>query len=409
VTELAYGVQSPHLPFPPDRRKGTALCFSGGGYRASLFHLGAVRRLDELGALTKVDTFTSVSGGSIFAAHLAAHAARKPEAWSKRGERLDGFEEHVAAPMRELAQHNIRTRTVLSRLLPRNWAKQNTQIDALTDRLTEGVGTARLSDLPERPRFLFCASEMQFRSQWTADAQTVGAEACGHAVSGDWTIARAAAASSCLPGVFAPMRITDAVDGGAYAGADRAALLAKLDLADGGMYDNLGVEPVWQDHETVLVSDAGPSLAPDPGFGSIWSSLRFAIILLEQATDVRKRWLISNFIAGQLRGTYWGIASSPTAYPRRPGVPVYSDELVERTIAPIRIDLDVFSEGERAVLENHGYLMADIATRSHAPELADGGPPPRVPFPEWMDEGTVAAELRESGKTKLFARGWFDR
>jgi NTE family protein len=409
MSETSYGVQSPHLPFPPEQRQGTALCFSGGGYRASLFHLGACRRLDELGALTRIDTFTSVSGGSIFAAHLAAHAARHPEAWARRGERLEGFEEEVAGPMRELAQHNIRTRTVLSALLPKNWGRRNVQIDALTARLEDGpVGRARLAELPERPRFVLCASEMQFRSQWLADAGQVGAEACGHAPSGDWTIARAAAASSCLPGVFAPMRIADAVEGGAYKGADRAALLSRLDLADGGMYDNLGVEPVWQDHAMVLVSDAGPSLRPDPGFGKIWSSLRFAIILLEQATDVRKRWLISNLVTGQLRGAYWGIASAPTAYPYAPDVPVYSDALIEETIAPIRIDLDVFSAGERAVLENHGYLMAEIAVRSHAPELAPNGPPPRVPFQEWMDEGKVATALRESGKTKLFSRGWFN-
>jgi NTE family protein len=410
VSELSYGVQSPHLPLPPERRKGTALCFSGGGYRASLFHLGVVRRLDELGALTRIDTFTSVSGGSIFAAHLAAHAARNPHAWARRGERLEGFEEQVAAPMRELAQHNIRTLTVLARLLPRNWSKQNAQIEALTDRLAEGpVGAARLSDLPERPRFVFCASEMQFRSQWTADARSVGAEACGHGASGDWTIARAAAASSCLPGVFTPMRIHDVLDGGSYDGRDRAALLAKLDLADGGMYDNLGVEPVWQDHETVLVSDAGPSLAPDPGFGSIWSQLRFAIILLEQATDLRKRWLISSFISGLLYGAYWGIGSTPSRYPAAHEVPTYGDGLVRESIAPIRIDLDVFSEGERAVLENHGYLMAELAIRSHAPELAADAQPPSPPFPEWMDEERAAHALRESGKTKLFARGWFNR
>jgi NTE family protein len=410
MSETSYGVQSPHLPLPPEQRKGVALCLSGGGYRAALFHLGAARRLDELGALTRIDTFTSVSGGSIFAAHLAAHAARDPEAWARPGEPLAGFEEHVAAPLRELAQHNIRTRTVLARLLPHNWSRQNAQIDALTDRLEEGpLGRARLADLPERPRFVFCASEMRFRSQWTSDGRTIGAEPSGRAAPGDWTIARAAAASSCLPGVFAPMRIRDVLDGGSYKRSDRAALLAGLELADGGMFDNLGVEPVWQDHASVLVSDAAPSLRPDPGFGSVWSALRFAIILLEQATDVRKRWLISNFVTGQLRGAYWGIASSPTAFPYAPDVPVYSDELVHESIAPIRIDLDVFSAAERAVLENHGYLMAELAVRSHAPELAPDGPPPRVPFQEWMDEGKVATALRESGKTKLFARGWLDR
>src|SRR5438309_7042658 len=56
---------------PRRERHGVALCLSGGGYRAALFHLGAVRRLNELGVLGRIDTITSVSGGSILAAHLA--------------------------------------------------------------------------------------------------------------------------------------------------------------------------------------------------------------------------------------------------------------------------------------------------------------------------------------------------
>src|SRR6185503_1159744 len=53
------------------KRHGFGLCLSGGGYRATLYHLGAARRLHELGALNRVDTISSVSGGSIFAAMLA--------------------------------------------------------------------------------------------------------------------------------------------------------------------------------------------------------------------------------------------------------------------------------------------------------------------------------------------------
>jgi hypothetical protein len=52
-------------------RSGLALCLSGGGFRAALFHLGAVRRLNELGSLATLDSVSSVSGGSILAAHLA--------------------------------------------------------------------------------------------------------------------------------------------------------------------------------------------------------------------------------------------------------------------------------------------------------------------------------------------------
>ena len=42
------------------RREGTALCLSGGGFRAALFHLGALRRLSELGVLSQVDTISAV-------------------------------------------------------------------------------------------------------------------------------------------------------------------------------------------------------------------------------------------------------------------------------------------------------------------------------------------------------------
>ena len=43
--------------------EGLALCLSGGGYRAMLFHLGTLWRLNELGYLPKLDRISSVSGG----------------------------------------------------------------------------------------------------------------------------------------------------------------------------------------------------------------------------------------------------------------------------------------------------------------------------------------------------------
>src|ERR1700741_833489 len=46
------------------------LALSGGGFRASLYHLGLVRFLRDAGLLSQVSHITSVSGGSIIAAHL---------------------------------------------------------------------------------------------------------------------------------------------------------------------------------------------------------------------------------------------------------------------------------------------------------------------------------------------------
>ena len=63
---------SDFVPEESSRRSGIALCLSGGGFRAALFHLGALRRLNELGILARLKTITSVSGVSIMAALLAS-------------------------------------------------------------------------------------------------------------------------------------------------------------------------------------------------------------------------------------------------------------------------------------------------------------------------------------------------
>jgi NTE family protein len=52
-------------------RSGIGICLSGGGFRAALFHLGALRRLHELGILQKARWISSVSGGRMFPIHFA--------------------------------------------------------------------------------------------------------------------------------------------------------------------------------------------------------------------------------------------------------------------------------------------------------------------------------------------------
>src|SRR5437762_12227289 len=72
----------PVRPIPTDDgappRPGSAPCLSGGGYRAMLFHVGALWRLTELAYLPKLARISSVSGGPITAGALGLH-------WSKLG------------------------------------------------------------------------------------------------------------------------------------------------------------------------------------------------------------------------------------------------------------------------------------------------------------------------------------
>jgi NTE family protein len=392
---------------PREQRQGNAFCMSGGGYRAALFHLGALRRLNELGVLSQIDTFTSVSGGSIMAAQLATFLAR---AEIEPGKPVAGFDAGVAEPLRAFAATDVRTGAALARLHPRNWLTPGAQSEALAASYALGPAPGKISDLPGKPRFVFLASDMRFRDQWVFDTglRRVGSAKAGYGPLGDWTLATAVAASSCVPGAFDVVRAEQdpaALTGGSYAEDDRDELVRRIDLSDGGMYDNLGLEPVWQDHAVVLVSDAAPSFKPKPDVGWLWSALRQGVILLEQATEVRKRWLISGFLRGDLAGAYWGIASRPASYELDPAPQAYSARLIRDLIAPIRIDLDEFSPGEIGVLENHGYLMTEIALRKHPAGLvAEPRPEPDVPHEAWLDEERAERALSDSHKTRMFFR-----
>jgi NTE family protein len=128
-----------HLPESRERRTGLALCLSGGGFRALLFHLGALRRLNELGILSSLDSITSVSGGSIIAARLATRL----RLWPDPGALVGDWEHKVAGPFRGLVATNTRTRPVLRRLFPWNcWARTGTEVETLAERYREDLTDA---------------------------------------------------------------------------------------------------------------------------------------------------------------------------------------------------------------------------------------------------------------------------
>jgi NTE family protein len=411
-TTTAHGLTT-YLPLPKEQRRGIALCLSGGGYRAALFHLGALSRLNELGILAQVDTITSVSGGSVFAAMLGNYLTQHGDGnWPPDNGVLDGWEAGVATPLRDLAQRNIRTPAVLSRYHPRNLIGGRFSTEVLSDRYARFVSGLAWNSLPERPRFVMCATDMEFGSQWVFDSgkRHAGSRAAGFAapVPEEWTVARAVAASSALPGAFVPIRLTGdphAYANGNYRGEDRAARISRILLTDGGMYDNLGLEPVWRDHRIVLVSDGGPTFASWQSDTLLWRGMQHAVILLDQATDVRKRWLISNFLKKELGGTYWGTGSLPRNYEYDGDHRVYPEQLIKNGIDRIRIDFDAFSEGEIGVLENHGYLMTEIAVRRHTPELVRTNAPVDPPHEEWLDEKRANQAVRRSDRVSFLGRG----
>jgi hypothetical protein len=82
-------------------QRSDILCLSGGGYRAALFHLGALTRLNELGLLAQAGTVGGVAGGSILAALLATKVP-----WPLQGVFTE-WSEAVAEPLRAIAHGNL--------------------------------------------------------------------------------------------------------------------------------------------------------------------------------------------------------------------------------------------------------------------------------------------------------------
>ncbi|MBA2695387.1 MAG: patatin-like phospholipase family protein, partial [Actinobacteria bacterium] len=142
--------------------------------------------------------------------------------------------------------------------------------------------------------------------------------------------------------------------------------------ADGGVYDNLGLEPVWTDHGTVLVSGGGAVFRGQPAgsvLGRLW---RLLSIAAGGGHTTRLWWLRSAFSAGLLHGATWSL-EAPTSVSGVPGhgLPAgvggaYPDDVVG-AISRVRTDLDAFTTEEQHVLERHGYVVADASLRAHSP------------------------------------------
>ena len=369
-----------YVPDPDRARYECALCLSGGGFRAALFHLGAVRRLYELRLLQQADAISAVSGGTVIAAFLAARCA----IWRDRQLSAEAWEHDIAQPFRAFVSRNLNTIPVLRGWLPWNW-NRNTGVEALAKACEErGLTAQTMATLPAEPQFMFDACDLVAGKTWIFRRTDRPKELA------DLKVATAVSVSSCFPGFFRP-----------YARSTPQ----KIALMDGGIVDNRALEPVWNSARRLLISDGGDVLQPKWGQSILWSLIRSAAVLWNQSQAVQKRWIISGFDTEQLHGTYWGISSSPMHYEQRPGrdaFPGYSPELARDVIARIRTDYDAFSDAEAAVLENHGYFMVDAAIRAHLQDVER--PPLRAPHPAWMNETKIRTALVDSGRKKFLGR-----
>ncbi|MGE5801152.1 MAG: patatin-like phospholipase family protein [Gemmatimonadota bacterium] len=389
------------------------LALSGGGFRATLYHLGLVRFLRDARILPNVTHVTSVSGGSILAAHLVLN-------W----DRYNGSDSEFNAAANELlafVRLDVRNRIVrripfalgvrlVGRLFGRS-TRHLTRAGLLEYHYQKYLfGDRSLFELPEKPQLHILATNLSEGCLCSFNRSGllvmrrgpggVGVRA-EHTRASLATVPMAVAASSAFPGFFPPLELS-AADVGAPGGE-----FGRQTFTDGGVFDNLGVRmfhnltqflgpdatrtdlvPMPGSSESlkldgVLISDVGKPIsvqkdAQTPG-GLIRTNIRATDILMDRVWQLETE---------TFKGTP-GFVFARVVEVVKPGedaTAVHPE--IQRRLPKIRTDLDRFSTLEIRSLVQHGYCVARKVCRSR-PELFGADLPASAPWDPLPEQQSV--------------------
>jgi len=362
-----------------EQTMGPGLALSGGGFRATLFNLGAVWRLNDAGWLKKLAIVTSVSGGSITSGVLAFK-------WGKL--KFDGagvaanFRDEVAAPVQHFCTLSIDVTAGIEGLV--------NVFDTIPKRIAakyraELFGDATLQDLPDpatEPRFVFYATSLQSGASVRMSRKYLGDYRVGRILNPALPLATVVGASSAFPPVMSPVVVD--LDPALWQDQEGADLFSQVEyrkrllLSDGGVYDNMGLESIWDRCKIVLVSDAGAPFSPEVAPDRAWPNqvARVLDIACEQTRRLRRSWLVGDFIEKRRHGAYWGIATKIGAY----NVDALAKDTADTAaLQHIRTRLNPFTAKEQAQLVNWGYALSDAAMRSNVDTKLPKG---TLPYPD---------------------------
>lgn len=329
--------------------KRIGLALSGGGFRAAAFHLGTFRKLKELGLLDKIDLFSCVSGGSIAGAFLCSR-------WNVPTA-LDEFEAY-------LRRRSIAVSSFLGGALN----PFGTRLEALAASYDRHLfHDAMMATLRAGPRIYLnstnlASGNMFFYVAGGGAPEEMGEHELGQASASQQKISTAVAASSAFPPVFPPLRVSEEDYPNEHT--------EYVTLTDGGVYDNLGVNPLMRMERNqldfALVSDGGRPFQ-----------------ITDAPTEVGTRVLIEaiGILMEQVRGLQFKRMELAHSAQRGP-VPVwFSIDSEEGQLIPgdaefassISTNLRKLTELEMAVLTRHAGALCEARIRKWVPELLDAG------------------------------------
>ncbi|WP_022949276.1 patatin-like phospholipase family protein [Methylohalobius crimeensis] len=383
------------------------LALSGGGFRASFYHIGVLAQMAEQGLLRHVEVISAVSGGSIIAALYYLHLKKLLE--SKPDDQIEDADyvqimETIERDFFKAVETNLRMQTFSS--FAANWEMRRADYSR-SDRMAElynkhfyrpilsKSGPIEMRELkihpPGFPHFhphyhnycrkakvpilILNATTLNTGRDWQFTARTMG-EPMRHDDQGqsdyeesdnipirlrrarpgydnmvprqqNFTLGDAVAASACVPGLFHPLAVSEL-----YRDGDDP---IRVQLVDGGVHDNQGIGALRDESCTYfVVSDASGQMAFDhlPDTSTVPVLLRTASVLQDRVRGGNLNRLFETWGRDHVAFTYLrkGLAIRELSWIGPNGQPAEPD----RTVGPFTKDYGVAAEVQER--------LADIRT-----------------------------------------------
>jgi len=344
-----------------------ALCLSGGGYRAMLFHLGVLWYLNDARYLQKLDRISSVSGGSLTAGVLAM---RWNELRFQDGIAAN-FADLVVNRVRKIASTNIDAGSVIRGALTPGTSIGERIVKRYRD---VAFGDAQLAQLPDHPVFVINASNVQTGALFRFTKKFIADWRIGVIRNPKRSLAEAVAASSAFPPILSPSTLKFRHDEWSdlnAAEAGKKPFTENVVLTDGGVYDNMGLENPWKKCKRLIVSDAGAQfqLEAEQHHDFARHSIRVNSLIDNQVRSLRRRQIVAAFDKkteiGQKdphSGVFFAMWTPASKFTTSS---LQFDEKrgLELAKTPTRL-AELKPELQNRII-NYGYAMAERAIRTH--------------------------------------------
>lgn len=364
------------------------LALSGGGFRATVFHLGVLARLAKEDRLEEVSFLSTVSGGSLCAGLVYALSGYH---WPGSGE----FLQSVLPDSRQTLTTKGLQASLIRRIFTNPLGFLENRADDLSQLLQERWEiTAKLSELGPAPRWMINATCFETGANWRFERFRMGDYIFGYTNDTSIPLSDALAASAGYPGLIGSLKLNTADSSWfRYVPSDSVGelppspgspliqatepiepLFDQVHLWDGGVYDNLGIEALhsfrrgWREGvDFLLSSDASGR----PGIQTfrIGSKALYRIIDIQsgQIRSLRVRAILARMINHQDPGAYLRIGTPCEKILKSAGKEAEIPAICPGSLPPeeaaraeqMPTVIRVLTEEEFERLFRHGFEVAD--------------------------------------------------